>query len=145
MEKPELFELDPDALALIDQVSAAGDELPEEAWAPLLVDILRVLEALALRRGAEPAAAFDSAQASVLALAEYFGGRMTYLPRGQLLRTALRDAQMWREYDHKPGTVRRLAEKYGMTEIHTYAVLRKQRILHRDRMQGRLFEPQSRT
>jgi len=100
--------------------------------------MLRVLEALNKRGGVADTPAFATAQASVLALAEYFGGRMVYLPKGDRLRIALRDAEMWRAFSGK--NVPELAAHYDLSEIHVYSLLKKQRALHQRKLQGRLFE-----
>jgi Mor family transcriptional regulator len=136
MSEHDLLGIDGDALDLIQR--AADTNVDETQWAPLLVDMLRVLEALNKRCGLPDPAAFAAAQANVLALAEYFGGRMVYLPKGDRLRIALRDAEMWRAFTGK--NVPTLAQEYDISEIHCYAVLKKQRALHQHKLQGRLFE-----
>lgn len=123
-----------DPLDLIERSDVAADETK---WAPLLADMLRVIEALKRREGRAEADAFADAQSTVLALAEYFGGRMVYLPRGDRLRTALRDAELWRRFNGRNSA--ELAHEYRVSEIHCYAILKKQRQLHQRKLQGRLF------
>lgn len=122
-----------------DLVERGGVAIDDKQWAPLLVDMVRVVEADKIRRGAAADEAFRDARAAVLAIAEYFGGRQTYLPKGTRLATALRDAEIWRRYTGSPASARALAAEYGLSEIHMYALLARQRELHRRRLQGRLF------
>ena len=136
MSAKDLFGAGSDALDLIESASALDAD--EKKWAPLLTDMIRVLEALNRRRGMTDEEAFAAARDNVLALAEYFGGRMVYLPRGERLRVALRDAEIWRKFNGR--NVAKLAKHYGVSEIHCYAVLKRQRALHQRKLQGRLFE-----
>lgn len=136
----------PDMLGLPDEGERASlidsadlGDVPESKWAPLLAGLLRVHEAMFKRRGSTDKEAFESACAVVMATADYLGGRATYIPRGDRLRAALRDARMWRDYDGRPATVDRIAGEYGLTSIRVYAILKRQRALNVGRRQGRLF------
>lgn len=113
--------------------------LPESQrrWAPMLVDMLRVIEATHVRRGMLADDAFSASLDAVTALAEYFGGRPVYIPRGDRLMTALRDAEIFRRA--KAGNYEQLAEEHGLTVLHIYRVVREQKQLHLRKMQGRLF------
>lgn len=113
--------------------------LPEtqRRWAPMLVDLLRVMEAAHVRAGMEPEAAFRTAMNAVAAVAEYFGGRPVYIPRGDRLATALRDAEIFRRA--KAGNYEQLADEYGLTTIQIYRIVRQQKAMHLRKMQGRLF------
>lgn len=123
-----------DPADLLEHGAVAVDE---KQWAPLLADMVRVIEQDKLRRGAATTEAFADARAAVLSIAEYFGGRMTYLPKGERLLTALRDAEIWRKFNGR--NIRELAAEYGVSEIHLYDVLKRQRALHTRKLQGRLF------
>ena len=125
---------DPDALELIARAGAI--DVDEAKWAPQLVEFIEVVEALNRHKGIPADAAFADARDVVLALATHLGGRQFYLPRGDRLRTALRDAEIWRRFTGRNVTA--LAAEYGVSEIHLYAVLRQQRELHTRRHQGRL-------
>lgn len=115
-----------------------GDaDFDESKWALLLADLLRVFEALFKRRGMDDRTAFDLARETALTEAEYFGGRQWYLPKGERLRLALRDAEIWRRFNGR--NVPELAREYDVSTIHLYAILRKQRALNQTKLQGRLF------
>lgn len=131
----DLFGIGDDPRALIERDDV---EVDEAQWAPLLVDMVRVVEAdLARRRGQASPADFADARHAVLALAEYFGGRQVYLPKGDRIRTALRDAEIWRKFTGR--NARELAHEYKISEIHCYSVIKRQRVLHARKLQGRLF------
>lgn len=112
--------------------------VPESKWAPLLVDLLRVFEARNKRQGMTPEAGYAQAVDSVLLIAEYFGGRVVYLPKGDRLRKALVHAEIWRKFTGK--NVPELAQEFELTEIYVYQVLGTQRKLHLRKLQGRLFQ-----
>ena len=114
-------------------------DVPDSKWAPLLADMVRVLEALHRRNGATEEEAFRLASQSVLAFAEYFGGRVVYLPRGDRLKIALRDAEIYRRFLGSRN-VDKLADEYGLTTIHLYKIAREQRALHLRKLQGQLFQ-----
>jgi Mor family transcriptional regulator len=131
----DLLGFDGDPLDLIQR----DDVVDESQWAPLLVDMVRVVEADIARRSGQAAtpAAFAESRHIVLALAEYFGGRQVYLPKGDRLKTALRDAEIWRKFTGR--NTRELADEHGLSEFHMYAILKRQRALHARKLQGRLF------
>lgn len=114
------------------------DDVPEDRWAQTLTDMVRVVEARYRRQGKGEAEAFALARDGVMELAEYFGARMWYLPRGDRLRIALRDAEIYRLA--RRGNVRQLADEHGLSEPQVYRIIRQQRQLHLRKIQGRLFE-----
>lgn len=120
----------------------AGD-LPADRWASALVGMVRVQEAQYRRLGREEGEAFQLARAGVMALAEYFGGRMWYLPRGDRLRQAIRDIEIFRKAGKVP--VKELADTYRLSDSQIYRIIRQQHDLHLRRIQGRLFDDRSET
>lgn len=135
----DLFGL-PEDPALREQLLAEIHALPDETWAPMLSELLGMFEQWALRSGFPPDRAFGVACDLTLNLANTFGGDKFYLPRGDRVRRALRDAEIWRRYRGRPQDVERLAREYGLTSIRVYAILRRQRALHRARSQAGLFD-----
>lgn len=113
--------------------------LPEDRWAPQLTELVAYIEALFQRLRMAPEAAFKLAREVVMEMAHAFGGRTVYLPRGDRLKIALRDAEIWRRYTGKPEQIEQFARELGVTTIHVYAILAKQRKLHLGRLQGSLF------
>lgn len=124
-----------DALSL---VGCTPGDVPDGRWPQTLVDMVRVQEAVYLRMGRSEDDAFALASQGVMAVAEYFGARMWYLPRGDRLRIALRDAEIFRKA--KRGNVRDLADAFRLSEPQIYRIIREQHALHLSKIQGRLFE-----
>lgn len=116
-----------------------ASSLPESAWAPQLTELVAFLEALFKRRRMPPEAAFELAREVVIEQAHAFGGRTMYLPRGDKLKIALRDAELWRRYSGKPEQILEFARELGVTTIHVYSIMNRQRKLHLGRLQGSLF------
>lgn len=117
-------------------VEKAALDLPADRWAPTLAAMVAVLTAALKRQGIPEDEAPRLATAGVLAQAEYAGGRMMYLPRGDRLRLALRDAEIWQRA--KRGNIDALAQEYGLSDIHIYRICKQQRELYIARRQGRL-------
>lgn len=131
----ELFDTDDG-----DQLSWEGgvDELPKAKWARNLVELIEVVEARYLRQGMSEAEAFRWSREAVLAEAEYFGGRQLYIPRGDDLHRALRDAEIYRRFTGL--NLDELAAEYKLTPSQVYKINRVQRKLHMRRIQPQLFE-----
>lgn len=105
-------------------------DVPESKWGKALVSMVQVLEARNRARGLAEDEAFALACDSVLALAEYFGGRVWYLPRGDRLKIALRDASIHRQWQRQGVVIQELAAAHKLTEIHLYRIIAQQRELH---------------
>lgn len=106
----------------------------ERVWPKLLVDKLEVAKAALIEAGANEDRAREIAIIVLRALARYHGGHSVYLPTGDVLDQALKYYRIWQECGKS--SVRELAEKYGMTEVHIYRIIAKQRALARDRAQA---------
>lgn len=114
------------------------DDVPAHRWAHGLVQLIEVQEAVFVRLGYPRDEAFVLARSGVLAIAEFGGGRDWYLPRGDDLRIALRDAEIWRRATRR--NIGALAVEHGLTERQIWRICSQQRKLHVNKMQGRLFE-----
>ncbi|MCS5516188.1 hypothetical protein NWF32_17110 [Pseudomonas qingdaonensis] len=71
------------------------------------------------------------ARAVVFAICETMGGSVVYIPRGDTLRKALRDAEIfraWRENNTRPDE---LARKFDLASQTVYDIIARQRELHR--------------
>ncbi|WP_293763650.1 Mor transcription activator family protein [Stenotrophomonas sp.] len=113
------------------------DALPKERWPRDLVAAIEVQEAAFVRLGHDEDEAFKLARAGVLALAEYGGGRDWYLPRGDTLMVAVRDAEIYRRA-HR-GNIAALAAEFRLTERHIWRICRQQYALHIRKIQPPLF------
>lgn len=119
-------------------LAANLDDIPAHRWAQGLVQLIEVQEAVFVRLGYASDEAFRLARAGVVAIAEFGGGRDWYLPRGDDLHAAMRDAEIWRRANRR--NIGALAAEHGLTERQIWRICNQQRKLHRDKMQGRLFE-----
>jgi len=122
-----------------DEQRLADDDLAEvraARWPEGLVNLLKVQEAAFRRSGLSADAAFTLAKAGIVEMARYYGGRQWYLPRGDDLHTALRDAEIYRRANRD--TMDALADEYGLTPRSVSRIVRRQRRLHLDKVQGRL-------
>lgn len=116
---------------------AADDPRLAYRWPGLLVEMIDVLGDRYVRSGMDKGEAASLARLAITALAQHFGGRPFYLPRGDRLKRALRDAQIWDEFTGD--NVFELAERHRLTPKQIYEILAEQRKWHRARVQTRLF------
>lgn len=104
------------------------ESLPDRsAWPKQMAELADVLLALFLKRKCSTEESISAARAVVLELAFYFGGRPLYIPRGDRLRIAQRNAEIWARFNG--GNVVELAEEFQVTSIHLYSILAEQRAL----------------
>lgn len=134
----ELFDLDHSAQELLRGIEEMPADELKHRWPQRLAELVDVTTAVLARRGRTMEQARDDAAAVVAAIAHYLGGRMLYLPSAEKLRIAIRDRRIWSERDDY--TVPQLADRYGLTEIMIYQILREQRSIYIRRVQRRLFD-----
>jgi len=134
-DQPDMLGIPDDAASLVGKDLA---DVPESKWAPMLANTLAVLESLYRRRGMDESTAFLLARDSTMELAEYLGGRVNYFPRGDRLKLALRDAEIFRRA--RRGNIQQLADEYDVTDIQIYRIIRDQHRLHISKVQRPLFE-----
>ncbi|TBV76857.1 Mor transcription activator family protein [Pseudoxanthomonas winnipegensis] len=113
-------------------------DVPKEKWPAALVEAIEVLEAEYERMGYPETEAFRLAQRGIVALAQIWGGRYRYLPRGDDLVTAVRDAEIYRKA--RRGNIDALARAHGLTDRHVHRIVHQQHKLHIRKRQGNLFE-----
>lgn len=131
----DLFANDPMPDDWMDKLS---DSDIKRRWPRNLVEMLDVITAAHERAGHSKDSARKLATASVRALSEYIGGGMYYMPKGEALENALRDAAIWDA--HTGDNVQALARQYRLTEQRIYQILAEQRGLHKKRVQPGLFD-----
>lgn len=113
-------------------------DIPEHAWPGNLLKLVVVLADGWERRGKAEAEAKRLAEEAVLTMAHYIGGTQLYLPTGEDLKTAVRDALIWREYRAKPFNADLVARQIRITPDHARALYKKQCDLYRARVQPSL-------
>jgi Mor family transcriptional regulator len=127
----------PEGDEALELLQAGADDVPEDRWAPTLARLVEVLVARFKRNGMRETEAGRLANDTVLEIAHYFGGRTLYLPRGDRLTIALRDAEIYRRA--RRGNVQQLAEEFELTDIQVWRIVRQQRRLHIAKIQPGLF------
>jgi len=78
------------------------------------------------------------ARRTIMLLAHYFGGQVIYLPRNEKLRLALRNQQIW--YEFNGHNIQSLAKKHKLTETMIYGILKAQRKLMVMKKQRAMFQ-----
>lgn len=123
----------------VDLIERGGEVLADKSrWPQRLVELYDVLFAYARKVGrSESDAALDASAQSVL-IADYLGGSVVYLPRGEALRKAVRDSEAYRRHNGRNTEV--LAREYGMTTTKFYELLARERKRRLRKMQGKLFQ-----
>ena len=119
--------------ALFDHLDQIPSVELEKRWPSLLVEVIEVMQAELLRQNFAEDKAKKTASKLVGVIAHYFGGKSFYLPAGDKIKEALRDAQIYQEFNGK--NVPELIKKYRLSESTIYAILRNQRTLQRKRHQ----------
>ena len=119
--------------ALFDHLDQIPSVELENRWPSLLVEVIEVMQAELLRQNFAEDKANKTASKLVGVMAHYFGGKSFYLPAGDKIKEALRDAQIYQEFNGK--NVPELIKKYRLSESTIYAILRNQRTLQRKRHQ----------
>lgn len=132
--------LDPMSCDVLDLVHDQHADLPPTARWPAtlrnLVDVMTAYNERVLKM--KPHAAADDAMERIIVLADYLGGRFVYLPRGDSLRQAVRDAMIYRL--HGRLSVADLATRYKLNEVEIYRIVAREKRRAIDRLQGKLFD-----
>tara|TARA_B110000211_G_scaffold15953_1_gene16674 strand:+ start:10199 stop:10636 length:438 start_codon:yes stop_codon:yes gene_type:complete len=136
----ELFD---DSHDLLDKALLRLDSLPvdddavKKAWPKFLRELMDVLKNELIRDGHEESDALKLAQKLVARQAQHLGGRMVYIPRDERLKLALRDMEIYDNYNG--GNSRDLAERYNLTQQRICNIVKDQHALYRKRNQPDLF------
>ena len=133
--QPDLLP-DDDIFGLLDQVG--NEHLPKDRWPQTLADMVDVLVAVSKRQGMDEGTAFTGARQAVAAIAHYLGGRPIYLPKGDEIKRALRDEEIYRVANRD--NIDAIAQQYGFSRRAIEKIVARQTALHRRKLQGRLFE-----
>lgn len=120
----------------VESILAHLDEVDRDdprVWPQTLADLVDVLtDHLERRKGTSLERARRDAQELIVVLANYFGGRQVYLPRDEKLRLALRDNQIWYDFDGRNIDV--LGHRFRLTRQQVYTIIARQRSLHKKRV-----------
>lgn len=124
----------------VDLLVEHGEDFPPESqWPRMLRNLVAVLFEYNRRvlKLTEKQASED-ARERVFLIANYLGGRFVYLPRGEQLRTAVRNALILRLSD----TMRAadICELFGVGEHMVYRVIARGRATEGESLRGKLFD-----
>ncbi|WP_051298671.1 Mor transcription activator family protein [Marinobacterium litorale] len=118
------------------------DEIPAETkrkWPKDLAALIDIFEAALKRGGLDDVQAKRLAHSLLAEQAMYCGGRHIYIPKGDRLKQAIRDVELFRDW-HDNGLVPdQLAAKYKISAQHVYRIINEQRAIHLKRVQPALF------
>ncbi|WP_044469781.1 Mor transcription activator family protein [Mannheimia massilioguelmaensis] len=118
------------------------DDIPEaeiaNQWAGNLADMIEVMRTELCRQGEPEDQAKLRACKLAGVLAHYIGGQTIYMPTGERVKMAIRNAQIY--HDFTGNNVRELIRKYKLSESKIYEIIREQRSLFRRRNQYDLFD-----
>ena len=113
-----------------------GHEVRDDrrVWPETLAELVDVFTEHLARQGQSRDQARAEAQDLIVVLAHHFGGRRVYLPGDKTLRLALRDLQIWRDFDGRNIAV--LESRWQLTRQQLYNIIAVQRRRHKNCRQG---------
>lgn len=104
--------------------------VPAHKWAPTLAEMYDANVAGFLHAGYDESLSVKLAGIGVRATAFQLGGRVVYIPRGDRLKLAVRDNEMYAAWQ-KHGDIQKLAEDFKVTEPTAYRIIAGQRKVRR--------------
>jgi len=122
----------------LDPDQRNDDKLWPRTMAELIDVVADYLDGLPLFDSSERS--MELAQNVILVIANHLGARAIYLPRGDKLKRALRDAAIFRAFNGC--NHRELAKKTGLTTAQIYSIIATQRQLRDDKQQMKLPFPE---
>lgn len=132
MSNGELFENDIDKLDQSKVLAHMSDPIVLARWEGTLIEMASLAEAkLQEILTDRPDEVPKIARAVVYSICQTMGGSVVYIPRGDILRRALRNAEIFREWRDNNSRVDELARKFDLSSQAVYDIIARQRELHR--------------
>lgn len=131
MSNGELFENDTDKLDPAKVLANMEDPAIKSRWEGTIKEMVEIAEAELAQRLGDAELAAGLARYVVFAICNTMGGAVTYLPRGDSLKKALRDSALFRDWRHNGMDVHALIRKYDIASPTVYEIINRQRALHR--------------
>ncbi|MFJ2712214.1 Mor transcription activator family protein [Pseudomonas sp. NPDC087346] len=132
MSQNQLFPDDSDRLDPNKVLAHMEDPSVMHRWEGTIKEMVEIAEAeLRGKLQDRPDGVPEIARAVVFAICNTMGGAVVYLPRGDSLKKAMRDAAIyrdWRDLNIQPTD---LVRKYGLASPTIYDIIARQRVLHR--------------
>lgn len=114
-----------------DALEHIDDPTVHTAWEGRLQEMCGVVEHALKQRDETQAAAPELARHVVFWIADTLGGSVIYLPRGENLKRALRDAALYRDWHERGASPHELARQYRVAVQTAYAIIARQRAIRR--------------
>ncbi|MCY1406802.1 Mor transcription activator family protein [compost metagenome] len=123
-EQPE--RLDPaQVLAHMDRPSVIN------RWEGTLVELVDITELALRERLGERGDHLELARHVAYAICNTMGGGVFYLPRGDILKRAMRNSALYEDWRDGKSEIPELAKRYGLTWQSAYRIINRQRALQR--------------
>jgi len=127
----QLFPDDSDELDANKVLASMKDPLVRSRWEGSLREMVEVAEAKLVAEMGPASTAAELARHAVFAICSTMGGSLIYLPRGDALKRAMRDATIFRDWKDNDTPIPDLVRKYNLANQTIYDIISKQRALHR--------------
>ncbi|TBV12773.1 Mor transcription activator family protein [Stutzerimonas kirkiae] len=131
MSNGQLFDDDGSGLDPKKVLAHISDPVVLKRWEGTLREMVEIAEASLQDQLGESDQVPLLARHVVFGICDAMGGSIIYLPRGERLKIAMRDVEifkLWRERDASPAV---LARKYRLAVQTIYDIIARQRALHR--------------
>lgn len=127
----QLFPDDSDQLDPNKILASMSDPTVLARWEGTLGAMVKVAETELRKALSDDQRATDLAQRVIFAVCENLGGSVMYLPRGTRLKNAMRDVAIFRDWRENGIIPADLVGKYTLSSQTIYAIINRQRALHR--------------
>ena len=127
----QLFEDDSDKLDPAKVLAHMEDPAVMHRWEGTLKEMVEIAEAELRVKLPERQDIPELARAVVFAICDTMGGSVLYLPRGESLKKAMRDAAIFRDWRDRNVQPADLVRKYRLSSPTVYDIIARQRALHR--------------
>ena len=127
----DLFPSDIDNLDAKKVLANMQDPTVLSRWEGSLREMVEIAESkLEVEMGPKSTAP-ELARHVVFAICSSMGGSVIYLPRGDALKRAMRDAEIYRDWVDNGIEIHAMVRKYNLANQTVYDIIRRQRALHR--------------
>lgn len=130
MTKP-LFETDDSQLDPDQVLTHMANPTVLRRWEGSLREMVEIAEVALRKKLGDHELVPELARQAVFAICDTVGGSVIYLPRGEMLKKAMRDAAIFHEWKINGAKPHQLARKYRLADQTIYDIIARQRALHR--------------
>lgn len=126
-----MFPDDSDSLDPAKVLAHMGDPAVLLRWEGTLKEMVEIAESELRAKLGERTDVPEIARYVVFAICDVMGGSVVYLPRGEALKKAMRDASIFRDWRDNNIQPSELVRKYRLASPTIYDIIARQRALHR--------------